>query len=84
MVQILPLIALAALAAAIPTQDILRESSNEAQAPLAAKKDVVSSDAVQELITAAGLKKRAEDLYEIAKKSLDEYNHPTRVIGSEG
>lgn len=81
MVQILPLLALAALAGAVPTQDILRESSS--QVPLTSK-DTVSSEAIQKLITAAGLKKRAEDLYEIAKKSLDEYNHPTRVIGSEG
>ena len=27
---------------------------------------------------------RAEKLYEIAKLSEDQYNHPTRVIGSAG
>ena len=45
---------------------------------------VVDSKALQDTIKAENLKARAEKLYEIAKLSEDEYNHPTRVIGSAG
>ncbi|KAH7329504.1 hypothetical protein B0I35DRAFT_448601 [Stachybotrys elegans] len=47
-------------------------------------KPLVDSETLQKHITSDALKARAKDLYEIAKKSEDEYNHPTRVIGSEG
>lgn len=44
----------------------------------------VSSDALQQLINPDNLYKRAEQLFKIAESSIDEYGHPTRVIGSEG
>ena len=47
-------------------------------------KPLVSSEALQDSISRGNLLKRAKDLYRIAKRSEDEYNHPTRVIGSEG
>ncbi|KAI9735729.1 MAG: hypothetical protein M1818_006337 [Claussenomyces sp. TS43310] len=50
----------------------------------AAKKDLVSSSALQADITADNLLKRANDLFAIAQLGEDEYNHPTRVIGSKG
>jgi hypothetical protein len=54
------------------------------QQPLDSKKDVVSSQGLQDDITADALFKRAEHLYDLAKLAEHEYNHPTRVIGSAG
>ncbi|KAK3934279.1 hypothetical protein QBC46DRAFT_359140 [Diplogelasinospora grovesii] len=48
------------------------------------KKQLVDSDALQGTIRGDALLARAEELYEIAKLSEDEYNRPTRVIGSAG
>ncbi|RYP00488.1 hypothetical protein DL764_006509 [Monosporascus ibericus] len=45
---------------------------------------LVDSEELQAKITKDNLLARAEELYEIAKLSEDEYNHPTRVIGSHG
>lgn len=47
-------------------------------------KKLVSSDALQADIKADSLLKRAKELYKIAELGQEEYNHPTRVIGSEG
>lgn len=44
----------------------------------------VTSNALQQLISPDKLFRRAEQLFEIAKLSIDEYGHPTRVIGSKG
>lgn len=59
------------------------------QAPLgadvaASKKPLIDSEALQARIKVDNLLTRAEELYEIAKLGEDEYNHPTRVIGSNG
>ncbi len=45
---------------------------------------MVETEALQALIKGDRLLSRAKDLYSIAELSFDEYNHPTRVIGSEG
>ncbi|PNY25912.1 Peptide hydrolase [Tolypocladium capitatum] len=45
---------------------------------------LVESDALADRVGAGNLQKRAEALYEIAELSVDEYGHPTRVIGSRG
>jgi aminopeptidase Y len=45
---------------------------------------LVDSEALQARISSTSLGKHANALYEIAKRSEDEYGHPTRVIGSEG
>lgn len=47
-------------------------------------KVLVSSASLENDIKQHNLLKRAEHLYKIAKTSEHEYNHPTRVIGSEG
>lgn len=47
-------------------------------------KPLIDSDALQDLIKPENLLKRAEELYEIAKLSENDWNHPTRVIGSAG
>lgn len=57
------------------------------QAPIKsghATKPLVSSAALQDLISGDRLLERAKRLYEIAKLGEKEYNHPTRVIGSAG
>lgn len=45
---------------------------------------LIDTQELQDLIKVKNLYKRAEKLYDIAKSSEEEYNHPTRVIGSEG
>lgn len=47
-------------------------------------KPLVDTQSLQSYVTEDKLRKRAEDLYSIAKASIPEYNHPTRVIGSAG
>lgn len=59
------------------------------QVALAGKPDPVSrplidTEALQDAIKAENLLSRAKELYEIAKLGEPEYNHPTRVIGSDG
>ncbi len=82
MARLLSILALAAITSASPVQDLFYESLSS-QAVINSK-SVVSTEALQNHITSSKLKKRAEDLYKIAERSLDEYGHPTRVIGSEG
>ncbi|KAF2431421.1 Zn-dependent exopeptidase [Tothia fuscella] len=48
------------------------------------KLPLVSSEAIQDDIKADALLKRARHLSKVADASFDEYNHPTRVIGSNG
>jgi precorrin isomerase len=45
---------------------------------------VVDSETLQAGITQEILKKRAEQLYELARASEEEYGHPTRAIGTPG
>ena len=47
-------------------------------------KPLIDSEALQASISSDNLLARAKELYKIAKLGEDEYNHPTRVIGSEG
>lgn len=55
------------------------------QQPLSsAQKTLVSSDGLQDQIHARNLLDRAKILYSIAERGIEEYNHPTRVIGSKG
>lgn len=55
------------------------------QAPISvAGRDLVSSTALQDRIDPDNLLGRAKELYHIAEAAVDEYNHPTRVIGSQG
>ncbi|GAB1210928.1 hypothetical protein ATERTT37_000038 [Aspergillus terreus] len=58
-------------------------SPSAPQVPTAAK-ELVSSEALQSHVDSNNLLKRAEALYKIAELGNDEYNHPTRVIGSKG
>lgn len=47
-------------------------------------KPLVDTEALQAAIKIENLVARAEDLFKIAQLGEPEYNHPTRVIGSEG
>lgn len=47
-------------------------------------KPVINSTELQDLISGDRLMVRAKKLFEIAKLGEEEYNHPTRVIGSAG
>lgn len=47
-------------------------------------KPIVNSTELQDLISGDRLMIRAKKLFEIAKLGEEEYNHPTRVIGSAG
>lgn len=65
----------------LPLQLELSASSSSVEA---SKKPIVDSEELQASIKSKNLYKRAERLYEIAKLGQDEFNHPTRVIGSDG
>src|ERR1700729_1839698 len=45
---------------------------------------LVDSEALQSEVAGKNLLKRAKELYAIAQLSENEFNHPTRVIGSAG
>lgn len=66
-------------------QQPLLAGGESQQSPLAtSKRPLVDSEALQAAISGDSLLERAKDLYKIAELSLHEYNHPTRVIGSDG
>jgi aminopeptidase Y len=73
------LTALFSLTLCSPTQHPLLS-----QQPLNTKKELVSSQALQDDITGDALFEHAKHLYDLAKLAEHEYNHPTRVIGSAG
>jgi aminopeptidase Y len=79
---LLSIVAVASLTGASAVQHPLQDSSNS-QA-LINSKPLISSDALQGHIKSDNLLKRAKELFQIAELGIDEYNHPTRVIGSEG
>jgi aminopeptidase Y len=80
--RILSLVAVSSLVAASAVQHPLHDSSNSQE--LINNKPLISSDALQSHIKSDNLLKRAKELFKIAELGIDEYNHPTRVIGSEG
>ena len=73
----LALLASCASALQIPLQKHLDLHSTDG-------KPFVETEALQALVSVDKLKKRAQQLYEIAKQGEEEYGHPTRVIGSKG
>lgn len=56
----------------------------QSQVPITSDKELVSSSALQGHVRAENLLKRAKELSKIADLGEEEYNHPTRVIGSKG
>ncbi|KAK6835536.1 hypothetical protein RU639_002371 [Aspergillus parasiticus] len=56
----------------------------QSQVPITSDKELVSSSGLQSHVKAENLLKRAKELSKIADLGEEEYNHPTRVIGSKG
>jgi aminopeptidase Y len=77
-------VALLLLGESFASQLPLFDPASTSQIHLAAKKELVSSESFQDRIHADRLFERAKTLYGIAELGEDEYNHPTRVIGSKG
>lgn len=74
----------AALTGAAALQIPLLSNSQSLLGPPHETKPAINSTELQDLISGDRLMVRAKKLYEIAKLGEDEYNHPTRVIGSAG
>lgn len=77
---------LASSSIAASLQQPLTGDSHALQVQLtsASGKPLVDSESLQAAISADKLLARAKELFEIAELSHDEYNRPTRVIGSPG
>ncbi|RNJ58841.1 hypothetical protein D7B24_003927 [Verticillium nonalfalfae] len=76
---------LGALAQGIDQTPMVDEPEHNVAKPvLSGDRSAIDSEALQKLIKGDNLFERAKQLYEIAKLGEAEYNHPTRVIGSEG
>lgn len=63
---------------------LFQESNSKWATTNAGDKPLISSPLLQEQVKAENLLDRARQLYKIAELGEDEYNHPTRVIGSKG
>lgn len=72
------------VAAARPLQQIPISAPSLDEALISSSQPLVDSDSLQSHIKSSNLLKRAKELFEIAQLGVKEYNHPTRVIGSEG
>lgn len=82
-----PVLALCAAFSSAAALQIPLLSSLNSQTPIEVAnetKPLVNSSALQDLISGDRLDVRARKLYDIAKLGEEEYNHPTRVIGSAG
>lgn len=65
-------------------QQPLVADSAQTSLQLSSSKPLVDSEELQAAISSDRLLARAKDLFEIAELSHDDYNRPTRVIGSKG
>lgn len=63
---------------------LFQESNSKWPSTNAGEKPLINSPLLQEQVKAENLLDRARQLYKIAELGEDEYNHPTRVIGSKG
>lgn len=73
-----------AATAAVPLTQQVFGIDQLAEAEQWSEKPEIESEQLQQFITDKGLTLRAEELYNISKRSIKEYGHPTRVIGSKG
>lgn len=82
------LVGITALTAVCALQLPLVQDQPQQHTPFVADKpttrSLVDSQALQDSIKGENLLARAKELYKIAKLGEAEYNHPTRVIGSQG
>lgn len=85
MYNLLPLISLSVLTGAvIPPQQPLAQIAHSEARVIHHPEELVSSASLQAHITKDALLQRAKHLSKIADEGILEYNHPTRVIGSQG
>ena len=70
--------------AAVPVTQKVFDIDGDVEAMQLAEKPEVDSEQLQQLITDEAITLHAEKLYNISKKSIKQYGHPTRVIGSKG
>jgi aminopeptidase Y len=75
---------LAAFAASLVDASAVQLPLNSQEELRPAGKPLVTSDAIQGDIIAGNLLNRAYHLSDIADLGIEEYGHPTRVIGSQG
>ncbi|KAK5634768.1 hypothetical protein RRF57_010481 [Xylaria bambusicola] len=80
----LSLIAAVATVSAQLQQPLFIPSEHVLETEHTGSKPLVDTESLQARITTENLFKRADALYDIAKSSEEHFNHPTRVIGSEG
>jgi len=78
------LIALSSAIRISAVQYPLQEASNSQALISDVNKPEIDTGTLQGHLTAKNLLKRAKKLFEIAELGAEEYNHPTRVIGSAG
>jgi hypothetical protein len=81
MYRLLSLVGISSVVAASAIQQPLHEPAS--QTPINTK-ELVSSTTLEAHITQKNLLERAKHLFKIAELGAEEYNHPTRVIGSKG
>lgn len=79
---LIPLLALSAATDAFSIQQPLQKPPPSQE--LISTKPLIDTEALQALIHKSSLLSRAETLFSIAQLGIEEYNHPTRVIGSLG
>jgi aminopeptidase Y len=83
--KLLPLASLAVLGTASTVQlPLLSQQPETAVVDHVGEKPLVDSASLQAKINSDNLFARAKTLFNIAKLGEEEYNHPTRVIGSAG
>ena len=82
MLHLLP--AIVALSSLVAASSIQKPIVDDKQELISSSKPIIDSESLQSHIKSDNLLKRAKHLFKIAELGIEEYNHPTRVIGSEG
>jgi aminopeptidase Y len=83
MYRLFALVSIPALVIAAVIQQPLHDSHHQASL-ISNSKELVNSNTLEAHITKESLLKRAKALSKIADEGIQEYNHPTRVVGSKG
>ncbi|KAK9454608.1 hypothetical protein V1511DRAFT_502460 [Dipodascopsis uninucleata] len=77
-----------ALASPVLNNQITFQSDNENESPITEEQMMsvpyVDTEVLQSMIKLEELEERAKHLFSLAERSIPDYGHPTRVIGSKG
>jgi aminopeptidase Y len=85
MKPLIQLLAFSSLAVSSAVQRPLQDEISTSETVVTSKSlPLVNSTKLQEHIKSDNLLRRAGELYKIAQFGIEEYDHPTRVIGSKG